>query len=509
MRRVGDDARQQGAPLSARLMLHRIRVTASLVVVFSVVAWTALAVPAIADSAPKNISPPAILGTAQSGQTLTEAHGSWTNRPSAYSYSWQRCNNTGTGCTAIANATHGSYTVMDADIGQTIIVEEVALNDAGASAPASSAPTPVVSSAPPPSSTTTGSVTSLMASPSAPVVNGAVTLIAAVTSSDSQVAPSGVVTFLNGSTAIGGCANEPVAPSGASVLVTCQTWFAATAAQLTAVFSPSAGVTVASSASPTLSLVISPDSTSTALRVSSSVGVRASTTYTATVASTLGRLGTLQPTGTVEFFDGGEPITSCSGQPLTNGRATCTVSYDAPGSHSITAQYSGDANFHGSSAPAQPMSVLAPSTQPTSAVTPPVKALGWITSTMQWTFYSTPTYTKVLKLAVNAASAATVTTRCQGPGCPFSRRTILVTKTKLCAPTRTRPCPPTGTIDLAPAFRDRRLSVGAQITVAITRPGWIGKYYRFTLRAHRSPRVLIACLAPGSRGPGAGCKAGG
>src|SRR5436190_18674750 len=44
---------------------------------------------------PVNVSPPSISGTAQQGQTLTEAHGSWTNGPTSYSYQWLQCNSLG------------------------------------------------------------------------------------------------------------------------------------------------------------------------------------------------------------------------------------------------------------------------------------------------------------------------------------------------------------------------------------------------------------------------------
>jgi hypothetical protein len=317
-------------------------------------------------------------------------------------------------------------------------------------------------------------------------VNEAVTLIAVVTSRDSAVAPSGAVTFFNGSSAIPGCANEPVAPTGQSVVVTCQTSFGASTAQLTAVFFPITGATLAGSASPTLSLMIGPDASSTSLDVSKTVGVGASAIFTATVTSTSGRLGALQPTGTVAFFDGGQPIASCSSEPLTNGGAACTVAYDSPGSHSITARYGGDANFRGSSAPGQLVGV----------VKPPPQSLGLISSTMQWTFYSTPTYTKVLTLVVNGAYGSTVTTSCRGRGCPFASHTTAATAAKRCAHNPTRTCPARGTINLAPGFRNRRLSVGARITVAITRPGWIGKRYQFTVRARRPPRVQIASSPP-------------
>jgi Bacterial Ig-like domain (group 3) len=500
MRRVGDGAAGSGVPSSAHAAFDRRCLSACLVVVSTVFAWALLAPAARADGVPTIVSPPTITGTSQDGQTLTEAHGSWTNQPTSYSYQWQRCSGVGGGCGAIAGATAQTYTLTPGDVGHTILVEETAHNASGASKPASSAPTAAVTPAPQPSpGSATQTVTTLVTSPTATVVNEAVTLIAAVTSSEVTVAPSGTVTFLNGASAIAGCAGEPVAPTGPSVVVTCQTWFAASTAQLTAVFAPSAGATMTSSVSPPVSLVIGRDATSTVLDVSKTVGIGTSTTYTAAVTPTQDRLGDMQPTGRVEFFDGAQPIASCQGQQMTHAGATCTVMYDSPGSHSITAQYAGDTNFRGSSALAQAMTV----------VKPLPRILGLITSTMQWNFYFTPTYTKVLTLVVNGASGATVTITCQSAGCPFARRATLVTRTGRCALQHPRTCATHGRLDLAPGFRDRRLGDGAQITVAITRRGWIGKSYRFTIHAGRPPRIQIACLAAGSARPRVGCTAGG
>ncbi|MGH3422055.1 MAG: hypothetical protein ACRDOD_20970, partial [Streptosporangiaceae bacterium] len=52
-----------------------------------------------------------------------------------------------------------------------------------------------------------------------------------------------------------------------------------------------------------------------------------------------------------------------------------------------------------------------------------------------------------------------------------------------------------------------RLRVGAKVTVSITRTHWIGRYYSFSMRAHRGPRIRINCLAPGHSKPGVGCSA--
>ena len=493
MRVVSFQVRRLDARSLARGVLGRGRLAASLVVVLTVLSWLLLAVPAGADMVPTNISPPTILGATQEGQTLTEVQGSWTNQPTSYSYRWARCDSAGKRCVVIQGATARTYTLRGADVGQAIVVHETAHNASGASKPARSAPTAVISPAPQSSPGTTDTQTTLLASPAAPVTNEAVTLIAAVTSSDSAAAPSGAVTFLNGTSTIAECANEPINPTGQSVVVTCQTWFVASTAELMAVFSPSASANMAGSSSPSVSLVIGRDATSTSLDVSKTLGVGASTTYTATVTSTPGRLGSLQPTGTVEFLDGGQPIASCSSQPLTGTGATCTVTYNSVGSHNITAQYGGNADFLGSAPPAQLVSV----------VRPPPHVVGFISSTMQWSFYYTDTYTRVLTLVVNGASGATITASCDNRGCPFGRHVTRVTRTTRCAHTHT--CRGRGTIDLAPGFRNPRLAVGTRITVAITRPGWIGKYYQFTIRPRRPPGVKVACLAPGTARPGSAC----
>jgi hypothetical protein len=66
--------------------------------------------------------------------------------------------------------------------------------------------------------------------------------------------------------------------------------------------------------------------------------------YTATVTSAPGA-GT--PTGTVTFTDGNATISGCGTEPVNpgNGTATCQVTYSSPGTHSITAGYSGDTSF--------------------------------------------------------------------------------------------------------------------------------------------------------------------
>jgi len=348
------------------------------------------------------------------------------------------------------------------------------------------------------------STTTLTALPSAPVTNQGVTLIATVTSSSSAASPSGAVTFEARGTPIGGCAVVPAATFTQSATVTCQTSFSASTSpeQLTAVFISNRRSLVTDSRSAAVDLIVRRDSTTTVLDVSNpTVKVGSSATYTASV--TAGHAGPLRPSGSVVFLDRGAPVASCPSQALgassTSSIATCTVTYKQAGEHLITARYDGDAGFSGSSSsPAQPVTVHKL----------PVRVRGTITSTMRWTFYYTPGYTKVLAFVVEHASpGTTVLVMCRGRGCPFAKRATAVTTRKRCSPRGNHRCSShePGTVDLVRSFRSHRLHAGAQITVELTRPGLIGKSYEFKMRAGHPPRIQIRCLAHEGKSPGIGC----
>jgi hypothetical protein len=98
----------------------------------------------------------------------------------------------------------------------------------------------------------------------------------------------------------------------------------------------------------------SPDVTTSTSVSSSDEGtglLGAPVTYTATVAPVSPGTGT--PTGTVSFSDGNEPIAGCSAQPLNKESpdvAVCSTTHEAPaGADTVTAKYSGDSNYAGSS----------------------------------------------------------------------------------------------------------------------------------------------------------------
>lgn len=128
--------------------LTRTRLGVVLAVVAGVVLGAVFGQPANGAAAvaavPKNKTLPTIVGTAESGQTLTATHGTWENNPTSFIYSWTRCDTSGNGCAAISGATAKIYTVTDADVGHTLRVAVAAHNSSGAGH-ATSAPTSVVS----------------------------------------------------------------------------------------------------------------------------------------------------------------------------------------------------------------------------------------------------------------------------------------------------------------------------------------------------------------------------
>lgn len=105
-----------------------------------------------AELAPKPTALPTISGTPAVGQTLTATTGTWSGKPTGFTYQWERCDVAGASCTSIAGATAQTYVVADADIGATLRVAVTARNASG-SRTAPSVPTAVVQAAGAPVST--------------------------------------------------------------------------------------------------------------------------------------------------------------------------------------------------------------------------------------------------------------------------------------------------------------------------------------------------------------------
>ncbi len=102
---------------------------------------------------PVNTSPPTLSGAAVVGETLTALPGDWTGAPLTYTYQWQRCDSSGSGCTDIAGQTDAGYEVDGGDLGSTLRVVVTATNTA----------------TPPESAAATSSQTAVVTAPTVPV----------------------------------------------------------------------------------------------------------------------------------------------------------------------------------------------------------------------------------------------------------------------------------------------------------------------------------------------------
>jgi hypothetical protein len=89
--------------------------------------------------APANTAPPTIGGLEKQPTYLWSATtGTWTGTPViAYTYQWQRCSATGTGCVDIAGATSSGYVLQDADVFHSVRVVVTATNTGGSRSAAS------------------------------------------------------------------------------------------------------------------------------------------------------------------------------------------------------------------------------------------------------------------------------------------------------------------------------------------------------------------------------------
>ena len=171
------------------------------------------------------------------------------------------------------------------------------------------------------------SSTSLTSSVNPAVSGQAVLLTATVAAGFNNGAPTGSVTFYDGSTTL-----STVAVSNGQAAYTAA--FAAPGRHaVQAVYSGDPNYAASSSA-------ILSETVGTRVTLASSLNPSAfnqAVTFTATVAGSSGA-----PTGSVTFMDGATPLGTYS---LVNGSASVGQSALAAGNHSITASYSGDANF--------------------------------------------------------------------------------------------------------------------------------------------------------------------
>ena len=194
--------------------------------------------------------------------------------------------------------------------------------------------------------------------------------------------PTGTVTFRANSVIISTCTNLPI--SGGSAMCTTNSLLAYTSpVSVSANYNGDSNFL--GSGPTTVTQVVNPAATTTVVgSSSSSVLINHPVTYTATMTGSAPGSG--HPSdGTVAFFDGGTAIAACSTQALTNGVASCTQTYPSGGTHTITATYSGDNGYLGSTSSGftETVTTALPPTAPLNLVTT-VAGAGDGTVNLKW-----------------------------------------------------------------------------------------------------------------------------
>ena len=191
---------------------------------------------------------------------------------------------------------------------------------------------------PAPAPVTTPTATSLSSSSNSATIGEPIV----VTATTSPAPNGGTVTFTNNGTVIEGCA--PVTVDTSTGVATCTvTYSVAGSHTIDAAYSGDAAFRASSS--PPLTETVNTHATTTLVSVSptSTVAGRR-VTLSATVATTAGAPGT--PSGSIVFVAG--TVSLCTAA-LTNATGTCTAPPMPVGADTITATYSGDAAYAGSS----------------------------------------------------------------------------------------------------------------------------------------------------------------
>lgn len=189
--------------------------------------------------------------------------------------------------------------------------------------------------------------TRLSPSTSTPVVGQPVTYTATV--SDSGPAPTGTVTFTNGSTTV--CSTVPLSTTAPYTATCSQTYQSVGDQTVTAAYSGDTG-TKGSQGQSKVTVVRA--STSTGLSMSPTAPIFGQpVTFTAQVSAVVPSTAGPALTGTVSFTLDGQPL--ATGVPFNGAQAESVAVHNlAPGPHSVVATYSGDVNYIGSGASSSP-----------------------------------------------------------------------------------------------------------------------------------------------------------
>jgi Bacterial Ig-like domain (group 3) len=184
----------------------------------------------------------------------------------------------------------------------------------------------------------TPTVTSVQGNPNPGTVGQSVSYVATIT----PLPDGGTVAFTDNGVTLSGCGAVPVITSIG--VASCSTTYGATGSHsIIASYSGDSSF-AASSGGPITEQVNAGSTTTTTVSSSNPSTTGGRVTYTATVSPT-------PDGGTIGFTDNAATLSGCGAVTVntSTGKASCTTSYSAAGSHSIAANYSGDTNFTASS----------------------------------------------------------------------------------------------------------------------------------------------------------------
>ncbi len=345
------------------------------------------------------------------------------------------------------------------------------------------------------------SSTSVVSSNSSSNRGVAVTFTATVTSSAASI-PTGTVTFQDGVTTLGtGTLSGGTATFATSGLGT-------GAHSITAIYGGDANFT--GSTSPILTETIGKAVSSIAVGSSNNPSIiGTAVTFTAAVTSPV--TGTL--TGTVTFQDG---ATALGMGTLSGGTATFTTSGLTAGTHSITAVYSGDANFAGGTSPAlmQTVNKVGDSTSVASSNNPSIfgSAVTFTATVKPATGSGTPTGTVTFNdgatvLGAGTLSGATATFTTSGlTGGTHSITAIYGGDANFANSTSPGLTQTVADFSLSASPTAAAATAGSTSTYAITITPQGGFSQTISFQCSGAP-MLAVCTAPGSVSPTGGSYA--
>lgn len=243
----------------------------------------------------------------------------------------------------------------------------------------------------------------------------------------------------------------------------------------------------AASASPVASVTVSARTTTTALTATPNPSTdKEPVTFTAAVTDAAS--GAAVTSGTATLTIDGKTVATAPLNP--QGAANFTVGPLGLGSHAVTASFSGTATELSSASPRTPIQVNRP----------PVINLPVMGATAFFTFRHLSSGASAASQfnVVGLPAGAQLRLSCSGRGCPIKTISASIARQTACkgkhCTTRGR-----GRLNLRSRLAGKRFPAGTRLQLDITKRGWIGKRYVFTMRAHRDPEVRISYPA-GSHG---------